>query len=83
MDESRNIDYEKILNLAALNRKRAKLVNAKKITLFVEEHVYLATKRTNRQTDLDFIKLKRTDTLNEVEYEFGYPVIISPYKLSL
>lgn len=74
VDKAGKNEYKKVLNLIDLNRERSMLSNAKKITLFVEEPVYLATKRANRQIDLDFIKLKRTDTFNEREYDFGHPV---------
>lgn len=72
VDEAGNIEDEKVLNLAALNKDRSKLVNAKKIILYVEEPVYLATKRANREIDLDFITLKRADTLYDREFDLIY-----------
>lgn len=75
MDEAGNIEEDKCLNLIKLNNERAKLPKAKKTTIFVEESVYLATKRANRETDLTFVKLKRTNTSNEREFDFRYPRI--------
>lgn len=53
-----------IINLSVLNRERAKLPNAEKITLYVDEKVYLATKRARRETDLKFISLKRRESFD-------------------
>lgn len=50
------------INMLALNRHRSKLQSAKKITLYVEENVYLATKRTNQDTNLELIQLKRAES---------------------
>lgn len=47
------------LNLAVLNIKRKKLNNAKKVTIYVSESVYLHTKRTVGQTNFDLIELKK------------------------
>lgn len=75
MDEAGKVDKKKVLDLIGLNKKRAELPNSKKVTLFVEEPVYLATKLTYRMIDLDFIKLKRTDSLNDENYDFKLPII--------
>lgn len=75
MDEAGNIKDEKCLNLIELNKERAKIPNAKKVTLYVEESTYLATKRATRDTDFDFINLKRTNTLNGREFDFEDPMI--------
>lgn len=64
----------KVLNLIELNKERAKLSNAKKITLFVQEPVYLATKRAMRETELEFIKLKRSVTLKESQLDFNFEI---------
>lgn len=50
---------QKVINLSFLNAERAKLPNAQAITLYVKEEVYLATKWAMKQTDFDFIKLRR------------------------
>lgn len=75
VDEVGMVERMKILNLIELNKERAVLANAEKITLFVQEPVYLATKQVSRETVLEFIKLKRTDTLNERHFDFDYPTV--------
>lgn len=77
VNERHEIEDNKVLNLIGLNKKRAELPNAKKITLFVQEPVYLATKQANRETDLNFIELRRTDTLYEKEFDFYHPEIFN------
>ncbi|XP_031634390.1 uncharacterized protein LOC116347800 [Contarinia nasturtii] len=49
----------KILDLIALNKEREKLVGAHKITIYVDEDVYLATKWAMKQTDFSLIRMKR------------------------
>lgn len=65
VNEVGNIEDDTVLNLIALNTERSKLTDARKITLFVQESIYLATKRKKRDTYLDFIELKRTESLND------------------
>lgn len=59
----------KVINLLALNRERERLMGATKITLFVEEDIYLATKRAMKGNDFTSIRLKR-DTSYEWEHFF-------------
>lgn len=47
-----------IIDLLALNKLREKLAAAKKLTLFVRDSVYMATKWA-MDTDLHLIQLKR------------------------
>lgn len=67
-----NSDAEpKFIDLYRLNRERSKLPNAKKITLYVEEKQYLATKWTIGETDLEFIEQKRIELVDfKDEYLF-------------
>lgn len=53
------------LNLAMLNEERAKLFGARKITIYVCDNVFLATKwRTrNGDTNLSFIELRRKSSI--------------------
>lgn len=53
-----------IINLRALNKEREKLPGAQKITLYVEEKYYLATKWALGETDLALIRLKRLDSFD-------------------
>lgn len=53
------IPKTKVVNLLALNREREQLPGAQKITLYVDEESYLATKWAFGETDLKFIRLKR------------------------
>ncbi|XP_031635386.1 uncharacterized protein LOC116348505 isoform X2 [Contarinia nasturtii] len=50
---------DKILDLMTLNKKREKLVGARKIMIYVSEDVYLATKWAMKQTDFKLIEMKR------------------------
>lgn len=51
-----------VVDLVRLNRERGRLANARKITFYVHETVYLATKWALKETDFDFIRLKRIDS---------------------
>lgn len=66
--------YSKSLNLAMLNEERARLVGAKKITLYVRGEVFLHTKWTTRNDDLNmsFIEVRRLDSIYWNHYRF-YP----------
>lgn len=69
-----NMELHQIINLSALNKERAKLLNATKVTLYVEERVYLATKRAKRELDLDLIKLKRLESHDwDYDVHFRWP----------
>ena len=48
-----------VIDLLALNKVREKLPNAQKITLYVEEEIYLATKWAFGEIDFRLIRLKR------------------------
>lgn len=52
-----NLQEQKVIK-SLLNAEQAKLANAKAITLYVTEKVYLATKWVIMKTDHEFIKLK-------------------------
>lgn len=47
-----------VINLVALNEERFKLERARKLTIYVEEDVYLRTKWIIRDIDLNMIRLK-------------------------
>lgn len=53
---------QKVINLSSLNTERAQLSDAKMITLYVTEEVYLTTKRVMNETDYDFIQLRRFES---------------------
>lgn len=48
-----------IINLPVLNKKRGKLVGARKIILYVEESAYLATKWAYKKTDFGLVRMMR------------------------
>lgn len=48
-----------ILNVAELNEERSNLNNARKVTIYVEEPVYLAVKWSVNQTDGSLVRIKR------------------------
>lgn len=49
-----------ILNLSALNQKLAKLVGAKRVTIYSTEDEYMATKRGNQSSDSKLIDIQRS-----------------------
>lgn len=59
-----------VLDLTAWNKQRAKLAGARKIVIYVEEDVYLATKWTLKDVDRSLIQLKRTES-HESNHDFG------------
>lgn len=59
------------MSLSAVNKGRVKLLNANKITMYVKEDVYLATKREERDTDLDFVKLMHHEHGTEWDNDFN------------
>lgn len=62
-------NYNRIIDLFALNQEREKVIDAQKITLFVEEDIFLGTKWMTGETDLKFIRLKRKESF-EWEHDF-------------
>ena len=59
-----------VLDLTAWNKERGKLVGARKIVVYVEEDVYLATKWTLNDIDRSLIQLKRTES-HDSNHDFG------------
>lgn len=59
-----------IIDLRALNGERQQLPNARKITLYVQEKIYLATKWAMKETDLELIRLKRIESF-EWQHDFN------------
>lgn len=57
-----------ILNLSLLNKEREKLLNARKVTIYVPEDVYIKTKwAMNGDTNRSLVEMKRNDS-----YEWSY-----------
>lgn len=48
-----------VINLPALDRERSTVQNPRKVTMYVAEEVYLATKWALQETDFQYIALKR------------------------
>lgn len=59
--------YHEDMNLAAMNKERSKLPNAKKITLLIPDKCFVA-ERAHQEIDLDFIKLQRKASFNWDSY---------------
>lgn len=57
-----------IIDLPALNKARGKLPGAQKVTVYVGEKVFLATKWSSKATDLEYIELRRIDSYEWVHY---------------
>lgn len=63
---------ENMLNIEELNKERSKLVNARKVTMFVQEHIYLAAKWAKNQTNCSFIEIKRGSSYDAINHSFDY-----------
>lgn len=72
LEQDGNFDIHKAIDLSAMNRERSKLPGANKIIMYVKENVYLATKRAQRDTNLEFIQLKRYETAHEWDCDFNF-----------
>lgn len=59
---SSNFGQNPIVDLVKLNRAREQLPNARTITVYVKEEVYLATKRALKETNFPLIRLKRIES---------------------
>lgn len=51
-----------VIDLEAINHERMQLDDAEKLTIFVKEPVYLATKSTFQQVELMFVEVKRIES---------------------
>lgn len=58
------------IDLFELNKEREQLQGARKITIYVKEDIYLATKWAMIETDLRLIRLRRIDSF-EWDHDFG------------
>lgn len=63
--------FNNIFNLIALNNARRQLADAQKITIYVKEEIYLATKWAMKETDFDLIRIKRYESF-EWHHDFNY-----------
>lgn len=54
-----------ILDLVALNNKRKKLKDAKKLVMMMEEKVFIPTKWANTKTDFSMVAIERADEYND------------------
>ncbi|XP_055303090.1 uncharacterized protein LOC129568812 isoform X2 [Sitodiplosis mosellana] len=62
------------INLGKLNREREKLFGARKLIIYIEDNVFLATKRTARYGDinLNMIEMRRS---NSICWDYDYSTI--------
>lgn len=60
-----------ILNLANLNKQRSKLADACKVTIYVHEKDYLATKWATNKLNYDFVEIKRNSSY-KWHNDFGF-----------
>lgn len=61
------------IDLFALNRARKQLTDAQKVTLYVKEKIFLATKWAMGMTDLDLISIKREESY-EADEDFDLSI---------
>lgn len=52
---------KRTLNLTALNEERKKLTKATKLTIYLQEKIYFATKKSFKWIKLEFIEIKRME----------------------
>ncbi|XP_031632606.1 uncharacterized protein LOC116346603 [Contarinia nasturtii] len=66
-----------VLNLAMMNEERAKLVGARKIIIYTRDDVFLATKWTTRNGDinLSFIEMRRLDSIEWNHHIHPYSIL--------
>lgn len=64
--------HQSIPNIKKLNEERAQLVNAKKVTIYVDEDVYLAVKWTENETNWSLIEIKRNASFDLFGHCFEY-----------
>lgn len=64
-------DTNDILNLSALDDERKKCPNAGKITFYLKENIYLATKFAFKKSKLNFIEIKRRESY-EKNLDFAF-----------
>lgn len=65
-----------IMNLPRWNEEREKLAGAFKVTIYVDEDIYLATKWATNKTNYDFVEIKRL-TSYEWHNDFEFNVVNS------
>lgn len=70
-----NLDDESgcgcILKLSKMNRMRRKMHGARKVTIYVKESTYLATKIASNNKDFEFVAIKRAESY-QWDHHFGY-----------
>lgn len=62
-------DITNIIDLFAVNKEREKLANAKKVTIYVDEEIYLATKWALKETDCRLIRFARIQSFNNEPFK--------------
>lgn len=60
-----------LLDLTLFNKEREKLPNASKISIYVEEYVYLNTKRVMGSNIFRFVEIKRIESC-DLDHDFSY-----------
>lgn len=60
-----------ILDLFEMNKVRGKLYGARKVTIYVKERIFLATKFATNNKDYEFVEIKRAESY-QWEHHFGY-----------
>ena len=63
---------ENSLNIEELNEERSKMDNARKVTVYVQEAVYLAVKWTKNRTEWHLIEIKRGSSYDALNHNFDY-----------
>ncbi|XP_031638013.1 uncharacterized protein LOC116350375 isoform X2 [Contarinia nasturtii] len=60
----KNETHEKTVDIVTLNEERKQLIGARKVTIYLPDHVFLETKWTtnNGNTNLNMVEMKRADS---------------------
>lgn len=65
--------YKKIIDLSALNKLREQLAGAHKVTIYVTDDIFWATKKAFKQTDFSLVQIKRIDSFEwNHDFKFRY-----------
>lgn len=64
------VEKKNILDIAALNKERQKLVDVRRVTIYMGENIYLAMKWATKQQEFNLIQIKRIDSNLEFINEY-------------
>lgn len=72
LNDLNNESSKSILKIEELNEERSKLINAQKLRIYVEEHVYLTAKWVASKTNWSFIEIRRFESYDALHHNFDW-----------